>query len=172
MHIWKGPNIRFSIFMRGHAYQLHTSVMVWYQWTKWHTNDEWHFLNQKFNFIFHHRHFPHFTYKNKCYTKQRWKPELSLWDCNTRQNLKMKTDAMDLRHDEKVLSTIQPETEPTTLSSKVFICTSLSLWAEQTICLEEKFCLPYFFTFSVIYPSTLTWRIHQICLYVHVWLVH
>lgn len=59
---------------------------------------------------------------------------ISYWDTS---RLTMKTDAMDLRHVDQVPFSIQPETEFGTLSSKVFICTPLSLWPEQTICSEE-----------------------------------
>lgn len=65
--------------------------------------------------------------------QQRNEKQLSASD-NGSGRLMMKTDGVDLRHDDLVLFPIQPETEPATLSSKVFIYTPLSLWPEQTIC--------------------------------------
>lgn len=60
--------------------------------------------------------------------------DISHWDIS---KVTMKTDALDLRHVDQVLLSIQPETELWTLSSKVFICTPLSLWPEQSICSKE-----------------------------------
>lgn len=60
--------------------------------------------------------------------------DISHWDIS---KVTMKTDALDLRHVDQVLLSIQPETELWTLSSKVFICTPLSLWPGQSICSKE-----------------------------------
>lgn len=64
-------------------------------------------------------------------------------DCKTRLNfnrLKMKTDVMNLNLDDKVLSTIEPETEPAALSSKVFICTP-QINDQSKPSVLRKFCL-------------------------------